>query len=165
MKRFLAVAAVLLGSCLPAFAAGVVVPAEQRYIPFSGDIEKCDDADSLWWIVHHFSHKESEYWNSPLEIQSIDDIHEIGMRSNGVQYIPRRYCVGHAHMSDMKTRTIVYQIIEHAGFAGLSNNTEWCVVGLDRDLSYAPACAILKPLIDRYAHDQIKFPPQPLAGN
>jgi len=160
MKRFLAVAAVLLGSCLPAFAAGVVVPAEQRYIPFSGDIEKCDDADNLWFIRNSFRTNEAEYWNSSLTIVDIDDIKEIGFRSNGVQYIPHRYCVGKAHMSDLKTRTIVYQIQEHAGFAGYSNASEWCVVGLDRDLSYVPACSILKPLLDRYAHDTVQFPPK-----
>ena len=160
MKRFLAVAAVLLGSCLPAFAAGVVVPAEQRYIPFSGDIEKCDDVESLGWVRDGFRINETEYWNSSLTIDSIDDVKEIGFRSNGVQYIPHRYCVGKAHMSDLKTRTIVYQIQEHAGFAGYSNASEWCVVGLDRDLSYVPACSILKPLLDRYAHDTVQFPPK-----
>jgi hypothetical protein len=160
MKRFLVVAAALLASSLPAFSGGIVVPAEQRYIPFSGDIPTCDDGPSLSWIEYRFARKESEYWNSSLQIVGIDDIKEIGMRSNGVQYIPRRYCVAHAHMNDLKTRTIVYQIQERTGFAGFDDSAEWCVVGLDRNLAYAPSCAILRPLFQRYARDRFKFPPQ-----
>ena len=160
MKRFLIVAAAMLASSLPAFAAGVVVPAEERYIPYSGDIEPCDDAVDLAYIQRRFGEKETVYWHSPLEIVGFDHIKEIGYRSNGVQFIPRRFCVADAHMSDLKTRKVIYQVQEHLAFAGFSNGEEWCVVGLDRNLAYAPACAILQPLYIRYQHDKFEFPPK-----
>lgn len=159
MKRLVVLVAALLASTLPALAAGIVVPAEQRYIPFSGDIPQCNDPDYLQFIQLRFADKETAYWHSYLRILSIDDVRQIGMRSNGVQYIPRRYCTAKAHMSDLKTHTVVYQIQEHTGFAGYDDSAEWCVVGLDRNLAYMPACGILQPLIERYAHDQVTFPP------
>ena len=158
MKRFLVVAVALLASSLPALAAGIVVPAEERYIPFSGDLPQCDDADYLTWIQARFAEKESTYWNSPLTIVGIDEVRQIGFRSNGAQYIPRRYCVADAHMSDLKTRRVIYQIQERTGFAGYAGSTEWCVVGLDRNNAYAPGCSVLRPLLDRYAHDNIQMP-------
>jgi hypothetical protein len=161
MKRLVVLMAALLASSLPALAAGIVVPAEQRYIPFSGDIPQCNDPDYIKWIELRVANTEATFWNSSLEIVSIDDVRQIGMRSNGVQYLPRRYCTARAHMSDLKTRTVVYQIQERTGFAGYDDSVEWCVVGLDRNLAYMPACSILKPLVDRYAHDQIRFPPPP----
>ena len=160
MKRFLVVAAALLASSLPAFAAGIVVPAEQRYIPYSGDLEPCDDAVDLAYIERRFGEKETVYWHSPLQILGFDHFREIGYRSNGAALIPRRFCVAEAHLSDKTTHKIVYQIEEHMAFAGYGNNEEWCVVGLDRNLAYAPACAILQPLYVRYEHDTFKFPPQ-----
>jgi len=27
---------------------------------------------------------------------------------------------------------------------------EWCVVGLDRNLAYAPSCSVLRPFATRY---------------
>jgi opacity protein-like surface antigen len=158
MKRFVTVAAAMLASSLPALAAGIVVPAEERYVPYSGDIEQCDDSVALAYIKYYFADKEAEFWHSSLEILGFDNIKEIGYRSNGVQFIPRRYCVAQAHLNDQTTHAIVYQIQEHMGFAGYSDNEEWCVVGLDRNLAYAPACAILKPLYVRYAHDKFEIP-------
>jgi hypothetical protein len=159
MKRFLIVAAALLASSLPAFAGGIVVPAEQRYIPYSGDLEPCNDPVDLAYIQRRFGEKESVYWNSPLQIVSFDHFKQLGYRSNGLGLIPRRFCVAQAHMNDLKTRKIIYQIEEHMAFAGYGNNEEWCVVGLDRNLAYAPSCAILQPLYVRYEHDELHFPP------
>ncbi len=136
------------------------VPAEQRYfVPFSADIPGCDDSDTLWWIKNRFGHTQATFWNSSLEIVNIDRIEEIGFRSNGASYIPRRYCVGRAELSDKKFHTLVYQVQERTGFVGYSEGMEWCVVGFDHLLAYAPSCSVLRPLIDRYANDKITYPP------
>lgn len=155
MTRLFLAAAMLLGLALPAFAGGVVVPAEQRYIPFSGDLPSCDDSETIWWIKNRFDHTQSTFWNSSLEMVNVDRIHEIGYRSNGVAYIPRRYCVGRAELSDKKFHTVIYQIQERTGIAGYTDGFEWCVVGYDHDFAYAPACSALRPLVDRYVNEKI----------
>jgi len=38
-----------------------------------------------------------------------------------------------------------YSIIEDGGFAGFTDGVEWCVVGLDRDWAYNPACKAARP--------------------
>jgi len=175
MTRFLLAAALLLGLVGSASAGGGFapypsekpdnsfvgefgVPSEQRFIPFSADIPNCDDHDTVWWIKNRFDHTQATFWKSSLEIVNIDRIKEIGFRSNGATYIPRRYCVGRAELSDKKFHTVIYQIQERTGFAGYSNGDEWCVIGFDHDFAYAPACSALRPLIDRYANDKYILP-------
>lgn len=134
------------------------VPAEKRFIPFSADLPGCEDHDTVWWIKNRFDHTQSTFWNSSLEIVNIDRIREIGFRSNGESYIPRRYCMGRAELNDKKFHTVFYQIQERTGVAGYSDGFEWCVVGFDHDFAYAPACSVLRPLIDRYANDKYVLP-------
>jgi len=47
MKRIVVCLAALLVFCAGAQAAGVVVPAEQRYVPYSGELPACDDPGVL----------------------------------------------------------------------------------------------------------------------
>lgn len=148
MKRILVCLAALLVFSAGAHAAGVIVPAEQRYASFSADLPACDDGGVLARITDRFAQKESGYWNSPLQIGGYDRIQEIGFRANGLGYIPRRYCVARALVVDSMERTVVYDIEESMGIIGWGYGVEWCVVGLDRDLAYAPGCSALRPLID-----------------
>jgi len=101
-------------------------------------------------ISDRFAQKESEYWASSLQINSYDRIEEVGFRANGLAYIPRRYCVARTLDSDLKNRTVIYEIEESLGIIGWGYGVEWCVVGLDRNLAYAPACSALRPFVDRY---------------
>jgi hypothetical protein len=157
MYRLLLCLAALFGLSAPAFAAGVVVPAEQRHSPFSGELPPCDDAVVVWKAEYHFNDKEAEYWNPDLEIKEIVDIKEIGYRTNGVAYIPRRFCVGTAKLSDGVSRQIVYQVQQSLGFAGFTIGVEMCVIGLDRNYAYSPACSVLRPLLDRYAREKVRL--------
>ena len=150
MKRIVVCLAALVALGAGAHAAGVIVPAEQRYSPYSADLPACDDPGVLARISDRFAQKESGYWNSPLQIESYDRIQEIGFRANGLAYIPRRYCVARALDSDSRERTVVYDIEESLGMIGWGYGVEWCVVGLDRNLAYAPACSALRPFVDRY---------------
>ncbi len=150
MKRFVVCLAALAAFSAGAQAGGVVVPAEQRYVPYSGALPACDDPSVLARISDRFAQKESEYWNSPLQIESYDRIEEIGFRANGLAYIPRRYCVARALANDARERTVVYDVEEDLGMIGWGYGVEWCVVGLDRNLAYAPKCSALRPFVDRY---------------
>jgi hypothetical protein len=150
MKRIMMALAVWLAFGAAAHAQGIVVPAEQRYAAYSGDLPGCGDIGVLGRISDRFAQKETEYWNSALRIDGYDRIREIGMRANGLGYIPRRYCMARAHGSDLKERTVIYDVEEDLGIIGWGYGVEWCVVGLDRNLAYAPACDALRPFVTRF---------------
>jgi hypothetical protein len=150
MKRILLCLAALFALSAGAHAGGIVVPAEQRYSAYSADLPPCDDPGVLARITDRFAQRESGYWNSPLQIAGYDRIQEIGFRSNGLGYIPRRYCVARALDADSRQRTVIYDVEESLGIIGWGYGVEWCVVGLDRNFAYAPACSALRPFVERY---------------
>ncbi len=141
---FAAAVALLLVSGAAA-QARPLTPAEERDAPYSGIIPPCGDPSSLREIQSHFADRESTYWHSGLEIAQFEDVHEIGFRSNGLDYIPRRYCQAHILMSDQKTRLVDYSIVEAGGSIGYTDAVEWCVVGLDRLNGFSPACKMARP--------------------
>ena len=115
MKRIVLCFAALLALGAGAQAGGIVVPAEQRYSPYSGDLPACDDPGVLAQIGGRFAQRESEYWSSSSRIAGFDRVEEIGLRSNGLDYIPRRYCVARALDDVSQARDVVYQIEEGLG--------------------------------------------------
>jgi hypothetical protein len=48
-------------------------------------------------------------------------------------------------LTDGKMRKVHFSIVEDGGFAGYGQGVEWCVVGLDRNWAYNPACRAAKP--------------------
>ncbi len=62
----------------------------------------CDDRGVLIQIHSKFSHKESEFWTSNLEILGIERIRQVAFRpwAGAPQAVPRRFCNGVAHVSD-----------------------------------------------------------------
>ncbi len=122
-----------------------LVPAENRDLPYSGLVKACEDPAAVGYIQGAFAARELEYWHSGLTIIGFQDVREIGFRSNGLDYIPRRYCRAHAIMSDNKVRSVSYQITEAGGSIGFTDNVVWCVVGLDRNNAFAPGCVEAEP--------------------
>jgi len=124
-----------------------LTPAETREYPYDGQVPGCSDPDVVSRIQSRFSQTETEYWHSGLEITGLDKIDEIGYRTNGADFIPRRYCVAQAIMSDQKLRTVSYSIGQNLGIIGWFGGfgVEWCVAGLDRERSYAPDCKMARP--------------------
>lgn len=133
--------ALLLGAGL---AHAGAPPAEKRFLAYSGAVEACDDAAVLSKIQSRFAQKESEYWHSSLTIQSYDRVHQLGFRSEGKAFIPRRYCTARVMLSDHKYRQVSYQIEENLGMIGFGFGVDFCVSGLDRNLAYAPACRVVQ---------------------
>ena len=128
-----------------AATARPLVPAEERDQPYSGIVRACNDPSALGYIKGQFVSREAEYWHSGLSIVGFDDVREIGMRSNGLDYIPRRYCTARAIMSDSKVRPVTYSIDEASAGIGFGDNVVWCVTGLDREDAFAPACLEARP--------------------
>ena len=48
-------------------------------------------------------------------------------------------------VSDSRDTVVYYSIIEKGGFAGVGWGVEWCVVGYDHNLAYAPNCRAARP--------------------
>jgi hypothetical protein len=149
MKRFAVAVIALLALCGAARAQGYSTPAEQRYSSYDADLPPCGDPGVLARISDRFQQKESEYWNSALQIGGYDRVRQIGFRANGLGYIPRRYCIARAQLNDRKPRAVIYAISEDLGIIGIGYGVEWCVVGLDRNLAYAPGCQAVRPFLQR----------------
>ena len=110
---------------------------------YDGKLTDC--AAALSTISSQFQEKESTFWNSALQITGFDRVQETAFRPWASDNIPRRYCSAKAMLNDGKLRQVNYSIIEDGGLAGYGQGVEWCVVGLDRDWAYNPACRAAKP--------------------
>jgi hypothetical protein len=140
-----ALAVVAASAILPA-AGRPLVPAERRYEPFeSATVPVCDDPLPLSEIQSRFHDRESEFWRTGLEIVAFEGVREIGFRSNGLDYIPRRYCMAYAQMNDAKVRAVSYSISRDLGPLGSQFGVEWCLQGLDRFDANAPNCKMARP--------------------
>ena len=121
------------------------VPAEERYDSYQGVLPGCADPAVFERIQSRFHAREAEFWKSGLEIVSLDQVREIGFRSNGLDLIPRRYCTAKAQMNNQSVRDVSYSIDEDLGIIGWGFDVEWCLEGLDRDYAYSPDCKIARP--------------------
>ncbi|HWZ05842.1 MAG TPA: hypothetical protein VNY53_02890 [Bradyrhizobium sp.] len=110
---------------------------------YDGKLAPCESA--LGTITSQFQEKESTFWNSALRITAYGRIHETAYRPWQSDNIPRRYCSGDAMLNDGTVRAVHFSIIEDGGFASYSQGVEWCVVGLDRNWAYNPACRAARP--------------------
>lgn len=120
-------------------------PAEERLVPYTGLVPACWDPSVLTQIAWDFRDRETSYWASDLSILGFVEVRETGYRNNGASYIPRRYCAALADFNDGLRRSIGYNVGERLGFSSIGWGVEWCVVGLDRDLSFAPHCKMTQP--------------------
>lgn len=149
MNRFLA--AILIASATwaaPVLAQDNSYPSEHWTVPYSGKLNEfppCETQSIRALISRRFAATRSEYWGEPKAILDIDNVKTIGFRPEGLAYIPRLYCEGVAQTSDGVKRRIVYSIIEEAGMSGIGFGVDWCVVGLDPNYAYAPACRAAMP--------------------
>ena len=144
--RIIIAALIALSCATPAAAAswfelnfGLSGPRYDAYVPL------CDDPSVLEKISARFAHKETEYWNSNLDIVGVEKIREAAFRPWAAQTIPRRFCHGVALVSDGRKRPVHYAISETGSWLGVTWGVEWCVVGLDRNWAFNPACRMARP--------------------
>lgn len=120
-------------------------PAEARIIPYDANLPPCGEPFVLAQIQAEFERRESNFWHSGLIIEAFEPPREIGFRTNGLSYIPRRYCRTQAALNDGRRRLVVYEIGEDLGFIGIGYGVTWCVRGLDRNHAFSPACEAAGP--------------------
>ena len=112
---------------------------------YDGNVPLCDEHGPLNKIMARFATKEGRFWNSALTIVGFEKIQELAWEPWPSGTIPRRFCTASVLVSDGKWHRINYSIIDDGGMIGASDGVEWCVVGLDRDLAYNPACRAARP--------------------
>ena len=133
-------------AAMPAVEARPMTPAERRNAPLSPDMPACSDPSILSDISGKFASREWKYWDSGLSIASFDRVAEIGYRSNGLDYVPRRYCVARAVFNDGSLRKVTYSIASDLGWLGvIGYGVQWCVDGLDRNFAYGAECRAARP--------------------
>jgi hypothetical protein len=148
--------ALFFGSALAALTA--VLPAgsalaanwveENFYLSgprYDGVLPPCDAQATLGKIASRFGDKEHAFWNSSLKIAGFDQIREIAFRPWAANTIPRRFCSAIVQISDGSRHPLHYSISEDTGIIGSTFGVEWCVVGLDRNWAYNPACKMAQP--------------------
>jgi hypothetical protein len=110
---------------------------------YDGTLPACEAALDV--IAQRFAQKEGRFWNSNLQILGFDRVRETAFRPWAEQTVPRRYCTAVAQVSDGRNHTVHYAIVEDGGMIGMFWGVEWCVVGLDRNWAYNPACKMARP--------------------
>jgi hypothetical protein len=138
---------VLLGTLASQVEAQAANPLELNFWlsgpRYDAVVPLCDEP--LGRIQARFAEKEGEFWNSALQIVGFENVREVAFRPWAEGTIPRRFCSATALVSDGVKRPIHYSIAEDTGFIGVGWGVEWCVVGLDRNWAYNPACKMARP--------------------
>ena len=133
-----------LGAVAPAHAASWLEKNFWLSGPnYDGVLPPCEAA--LNKIARRFAQKESRFWNSSLQIVGFQGVRETAFRPWANGTIPRRYCSATAYVSDGRKHRVNYWIGEDTGMIGMTWGVEWCVVGLDRNWAYNPACKMAQP--------------------
>ena len=145
-RRNCAAAFVLCLCALPAEAANWFEMnfwlSGPRYV---GRLPACDSTLALGAIQQNFAVKERRFWQTRLEIRDFEGIRETAFSPWAPDAIPRRFCSAVALISDGVRRPVHYTIGEDLGEIGAMWGVDWCVVGLDRNWAYAPACRMARP--------------------
>jgi hypothetical protein len=118
---------------------GLSGPRYDRVVP------ACNYQYALDRIIDNFRTKEFRFWKTELRIVGFENIHETAMMPWAAQSVPRRYCSGTAVINDGVRHPIYYSIAESMGMIGANWGVNFCVDGLDRDMSYGPDCRAAQP--------------------
>ncbi len=142
--KSLACSAVLaVSTALPASAADFVRPAPAHAQAASS---VCSDSSVLGVIDHNFDYRDAHYLHAGLDITDFHGAHEIYYRpSDATHLVGRTYCEATVVMNDNRRRPVWYLIESTMGFAGIGDNVEYCVAGLDPWHVHGSYCASVRP--------------------
>lgn len=112
---------------------------------YEANLPACDHPFALNTIKRRFSSKEGRFWNSSLHILEFERVRETAFSPWAEGTIPRRFCSGRALISDGRWRPVHYSIVEDGGIMSIGWGVQWCVVGIDRNWAYNPACRMARP--------------------
>jgi hypothetical protein len=149
VSRFISMAFALVLSATSVSPSLAANPLEKNFwLPgpdYDRQMPTCDYPPALDRIIGNFRTKEIRFWNSERQIVGIEHIRETAVMPWAAQSIPRRFCSGVALINDGVRHPIYYSIGEDTGMIGADFGVNFCVVGLDRNWAYGPACRAAKP--------------------
>jgi hypothetical protein len=149
VSRFISMAFALVLSATSVSPSLAANPLEKNFwLPgpdYDRQMPTCDYPPALDRIIGNFRTKEIRFWNSERQIVGIEHIRETAVMPWAAQSIPRRFCSGVALINDGVRHPIYYSIGEDTGMIGMDFGVNFCVVGLDRNWAYGPACRAAKP--------------------
>lgn len=136
---------VSLAAALPASAGGGDA-ADRPYFSFGGEprVPACADASVTSAVSGRVARADPVYGRG-LTITALDRIVETRYAVGRPSPYARRNCEARAEMSDGRTRRVYYEIMEHAGFVGVSWKVEACVAGIDPWRVYDARCRTVRP--------------------
>ncbi|MEP0943456.1 MAG: hypothetical protein ABJH63_06025 [Rhizobiaceae bacterium] len=105
---------------------------------------ECHDDKVLRTIIKRFNGAENQNWQRGFTLSEIERTRETLGQSTYESPIPRRYCRGHALLSNGKHPTVFYLIEGGQGLAGNSFNVEFCISGLDEWNDYDGSCRAIR---------------------
>ena len=136
----------LMAVCISAFVwavppvqAALLDPLFQRKA-----FPECHDTKVLATIVERFNWADRNTWFRGITIDHMERTGERLVQSTRVSDIPRRYCRGHAILSNGKHPTLYYLIEGGQGFAGNGFNVEFCISGFDNWNEYDGWCRAIR---------------------
>ncbi|MEX3008250.1 hypothetical protein [Hoeflea sp. TYP-13] len=134
MHTFLAVATIASAT----LSGSIITPAQA----FGwGKYASCDSPAVLRVITRRFQIADRNVLHAGLAIEDIQDVHQNNYTpATETHLIARRYCHGSAMMSDGKKRSLWFLIESGQGFAGVGDNVEFCIAGLDPWHIYGAYC-------------------------
>lgn len=128
---------------LAAIFTGPLRADDVRSYSTAGLLPGCDAA--LGRIAGAFAQKESRFWNSDLRILNFAQVRETAFRPWSAEVATRRFCSAEAQISDGMWRPVHFSLEAGMGMIGVGWGVQWCVVGLDRNWAYNPACKAAQP--------------------
>lgn len=134
----LVIASVIPTAVLPAIAGPLEIVLQFQSFPL------CDNERVLRRIVKRFNSAEDDTWNRGIYLDAIERTRERTVLDNEERLVPRRYCRGHALLTNGRHPTVFYLIEGGQGFAGLSYSVEFCVNGLDPWREFDGSCRVLR---------------------
>lgn len=112
---------------------------------YSGNLPSCADAHVHGYIASAFASREREYWGTGLSLSAFTRPVELGYRSWGPEFIPRRFCSASTVTNDGRRRAVYWLVAESLGTFSIGPGVDWCVTGLDYSYAYAPDCKMARP--------------------
>lgn len=115
--------------------------------PNTGSLERippCASAEVGGTLVGRFNQTEATYWNGRHTMIEVRGLRETGVRPQRDDLVARRWCEGTALFTDGARRRVVAELSSNTRWLGLTWGVSLCVDGLDRHMTYAPACRVLR---------------------
>ena len=126
-----------------AFALLGMFPLSAFAFGLDEKVAECDNPSVLKTIDKRFDHAFLN--KNTIAIEGIAKMHEHRFEAATTRSpIARRYCGAVATMSDGHERIMWYLIEDGMGLAGIHDNVEFCVSGLDPMRAYDGRCRVLK---------------------